>query len=162
MASLGLLKYTETKMQTTCLHLILRWCITPKRHLEKPVKNALYMSKGGTKGFIIARIWKIWRFTCHTLLVSMETENKRFAERYLPNRSSSFNETLTVFLGDKQESFEWFVSKDVFYLFYFRCFPDNYCFNMVTALYQKYIKKLNHSDNSFYLQKSFLKVLTHL
>ena len=78
------------------------WCITPKRHLEKLVKNALYMSKGGIKRFIIAKynekygflpaipFWLLWK----------QKAIKRFAERYLPNRSSNFSKTLIVFLGD--------------------------------------------------------------
>ena len=82
-----------------------RWWFTPKRHLEKLVKNALYKSKGGNKRFIIAKYNEEYGFLLATLfrLPWKQKTIKRFAERYLPNRSSNFNETLTVFLGDTQE-----------------------------------------------------------
>ena len=89
--------------QKTLFHL--RWCFTPKRHFEKLFKNGLSMSKGGTKIFIIAKYNEKYGFLLATpsQLPWKQKTMKRFAERHLPNRSSNFNETLTVLLGDTQE-----------------------------------------------------------
>ena len=60
------------------------------------------MSKGGTNRFIIARYNEEYGFLLATILWLLWKQEtiKRFAERYLPNRSTIFIETLTVFLGD--------------------------------------------------------------
>ena len=63
------------------------------------------MSKGGTKRFFIAKCNEEYDFLLASFfrLPWKQETIKRFAERYLPNRSSNFNEILTVFLGDTQE-----------------------------------------------------------
>ena len=61
--------------------------------------------KGDTKRFIIAKYIEEYGFLLATpfRLPWKQKTIKRFAERYIPNRSSNFNETLTLFLGDTQE-----------------------------------------------------------
>ena len=63
------------------------------------------MSKGGINRFIFARYNEEYGFLLATILWLLWKQKtiKRFAERYLLNRSTIFIETLTVFLGDTQE-----------------------------------------------------------